>query len=120
MDGWRVLSETPDRITVRELLPKSPSSFSAQVGVRLVSAPGAQQTLIQLDAFSVGLGRIQCGHLYGRLAELKYTIAACAGGAPAPAPERIADEINALAEQRDRGTISEAEFTAAKARVLGF
>jgi hypothetical protein len=39
--------------------------------------------------------------------------------APAPAEDDTVDELQRLAEMRDKGLLSEAEFAAAKAKVLG-
>ena len=79
IDGWQVISAASDRLTLREVPRGAPTStFAAQVAVHLVSVPGGPQTLIQLDAFSVGLGRIQRGHMYARVEELKRAIVACA------------------------------------------
>jgi hypothetical protein len=120
IDGWRITAEGGDRMTLEEVPGQArPSTFPARVGLNVVSAPGGRQTLIQLDAFGVGVGRIQRGHLYARVEELKYAIGACAARQRSQPAGGLADEIRELSEQRDQGAISEEEFAARKARLLG-
>jgi hypothetical protein len=122
--GWRILAKTDSSITCKEVSPTWVSfTNAAQIEV-LWREMSPTTTEIELNGSILGFGPIQSGHLRGQMGNLQNRIHLFLNKTNV-VPEifmtklSISEELERLADMRSRDIISDEEFRAAKAKILG-
>ena len=124
--GWRVLELTSSSISVKEVSPQITGfTWPARIDVSLRQLGNAECQLTLNGSIS-GMGPIQRNHLQGQMGRLLNHLSLLVDkklhDAVAPAVgnnQSIAEEIRNLKALVDQGILSEAEFAAAKLKLLG-
>lgn len=122
--GWNIKSVEPHRIVpkVGVGITRNPS----KIEVLLAQVDGSRTT-VTLNGSIVGIGPLQSGHLKGEMNRLRNAIEVAAAQSPAPA-RRTEDrsvqgdpmeQLRKLGELRAAGVLTDAEFDAKKAELLG-
>jgi hypothetical protein len=120
---WKVESQTDRRLVCKELQPAmlASSTWSAKIEIDLREA--GDGTLVAVKASNFGMGPIQSSHVKGQAGafcnQLQVILERRASAtAPTQAAVSLSSELQNLASLRDSGVLSQAEFEAAKAKLL--
>ena len=118
--GWKVLNQTSSSITCKEVTSQA-TSFTFPVEVTISLSNANNEMKIILDGTIFGLGPIQSGHLKGQVGRLRNIIEVENSKAQPIMTEQtsISDELTRLADMYSKGLLSEDEFKAAKAKIIG-
>jgi hypothetical protein len=121
--GWRILNQSSGGITCKEM-SSSAVSFTWPAKIEVTWQGRGTTTKLSLNGSIVGFGPIQSNHLKGQMGNLQNRIDLClrnsaASQAPPSSESSLASELARLAELRSQGVLSEEEFRAAKAKLVG-
>lgn len=121
--GWNIKS-MDDRCIVAKVgvgISRNPSNIEV-----LLASGDESRTIITLNGSIMGIGPVQKRHLGGEMNRLRNAIevaasqSATAGAvAPSDAERDPAEQLRKLGELRDAGVVSDDEFEAKKAELLG-
>jgi len=121
---WKVESQTDRRLVCKEQQPATLAlyhNWSAKIEIDLREI--ADGTLVAVKVSNFGMGPIQSSHVKGQAGafcnQLQVILERRASAtAPTQAAVSLSSELQNLASLRDRGVLTQAEFEAAKAKLL--
>lgn len=115
--GVRVLEDEERRFVIKELLDVSSTSWPVKVEL-LIEEEGLNSTRIQMNGSIWSWGPIPKRALRSDMDSLREMIKAVAEGGGLGSGA-LSNELERLAALRDKGILTEDEFSQAKARLLG-
>jgi hypothetical protein len=121
--GWRILAQSQSSITCKEVASTVISfTWPAEIEVSWVSRGG--NTVVTFSGSIFGLGSVQSNHLKGQIGNLQNRITLRLRDSqqervPSVPSSSLASELTKLAELRSQGILSQEEFQAAKAKLIG-
>ncbi len=124
--GWRIMDTSDVRIVCKESANVTGAGVIAAypVNIEISLSPTDAGTQISIKGSNFGFGPVQSGHVKGQVGNIRNRIELVLNkpktleSVTQPAQD-IAAQIKKLSDLRDQGILSEAEFVAAKARILG-
>ena len=120
--GWRVLSQTLNTITFKEVSPHATSfTWPAELTVSVIYTP--QGARVDVTGRNFGFGPVQSGHVQGCVGNFMNRLQVCVRQTQdqtAPVQQSsIAAELERLVRLHQSGALSDSEFAQAKKRLLG-
>jgi len=124
--GWRIMEKNDTKIVCKEVSNVSAVAILVTYPVNIDISISSSKigTQIVLKGSNFGFGPVQSGHVKGQVGNIRNRIELALNKTKPPESvtqptQDIAAQIKKLSDLRDQGILSEAEFVAAKTRILG-
>jgi len=117
--GWQILEDRKSGVVCKEpTKPITSFTFAAKIDISWQQVD--ERTKVKLDGSIMGWGPLQLGHLKGEMGRLQTSVKLILQqSAIATPPSGLAVDLQRLGEMKDKGLLSNEEFSQAKAKLIG-